>query len=163
MRASWLLNVRFSWKPALSLIYRSFECCDTSTALYSAKLTVHFIHNNRHHCRHFDLDMSWNPISKWILLMDYYTPLLCFLHSSPIWQIKFRVKPPFCFTLKIHTGIHGRIWLVEAWRHAACWLELDEDCILMGTDITLTLALSHRINTLYCPRSFSANPLWFSA
>ncbi len=153
-------------QPALSLIYRSFECCKLSTALYSAKLTVNFIHNNRHHCRHFDLGMSWNPSANTFCLMDYYTPLLCFLRSSPIWQIQFMmVSPPFCFTLKIHTGIHAWIWLVEAWRHAACWLELDEDCILMGTDITLTLALSisRRINTLYCPHSFSANPLWFSA
>lgn len=94
-RSSVLMYIFFLWKSALPLIYSSFECCDTSIPLYSAKLTVHFIHNNHHHCRHFDLDMSWNPISKWILLMDYYTPLLCFLRSTPIWQIQFRVSPPF--------------------------------------------------------------------
>lgn len=100
MNSAWgLLNVSFSRKPALSLIYRSFECCKTSTALYSAKLTVNFIHNNRHRC-HFDLDMSWNPISKFILLMDYYTPLLFFSLFQSDLTNSIQGEPPFLLHLE---------------------------------------------------------------
>lgn len=59
------LSARSSPKPTQCLIYVSFKCCDTSVAFYiPPKLTVHFIHNNHHHCHHFDLDMSSNTISE---------------------------------------------------------------------------------------------------
>lgn len=152
-----------SRKPTLSLIYYSFECWDTSVPLYSAKLTVHFIHNNQHHCRHFDLDeleshQQMNFVDGLLHSPSLFSPLQSDLTNS------IQGEPPFCFTLKIHTGIHARIWLVDAWRHAACWLELDEDCILMWTDITLTLAfalLPHKHSLFLCIAL--ANMLWFSA
>ncbi len=82
-----LLNASFSCEPALSLIYRSFECCKLSTALYSAKLTVNFIHNNRHHCRHFDLGMSWNPSANKFCWWTTTLPFSVF--SAPVRFDKF--------------------------------------------------------------------------
>ncbi len=88
MNTAWgHLNASFSCEPALSLIYRSFECCKLSTALYSAKLTVNFIHNNRHHCRHFDLGMSWNPSANKFCWWTTTLPFSVF--SAPVRFDKF--------------------------------------------------------------------------
>lgn len=66
-----------------------------------------------------------------------------------------QVKTFFCFTLRSHQDIHARIWLVDAGRHAVCWLELYEDCMMMASDGSLFInPLLFRLSLSFRPSLF---------